>query len=73
MTVNHGVVGSSPTWSAKIYTIMKRIIPKCYFDKARQIYPNEKDETRLMDIAILLKITMNSCYGKCTKRLLAHR
>lgn len=52
---------------------MKRIIPKRYFDKARQMYPNEKDETRLMDIAILLKITMNSCYGKYTKRLLAHR
>ena len=42
---------------------MKRIIPKCYFDKARQMYPNEKNKTRLMDIATMLKIIANSRYG----------
>ena len=44
--------------------LMKRIIPKCYFDKAKQIYPNEKNKTRLMDIAEMLKIIANSRYGK---------
>lgn len=43
---------------------MKRIIPKCYFDKARQMYPNEENKTRLMDIALMLKIISNSHYGK---------
>ena len=46
--------------------LMKRIIPKCYFDKAKQMYPNEENKTRLMDIAVMLKIIANSCYGKCT-------
>lgn len=43
---------------------MKRIIAKCYFDKAKQMYPNEKNKTRLMNIAIMLKIITNSHYGK---------
>ena len=43
---------------------MKRVVPKCYFDKAKQIYPNEENKTRLMDIAIMLKIIANSHYGK---------
>lgn len=43
---------------------MKRIVPKCYFDKAKQMYPNEKNKTRLMDIAIMLKIIAHSRYGK---------
>lgn len=43
---------------------MKRIIAKYYFDKAKQMYPNEKNKTRLMDIAEILKMTMNSHCGK---------
>lgn len=43
---------------------MKRIIPKCYFNKAKQMYPSEKDKTRLMDIATMLKIITNSHCGK---------
>ena len=43
---------------------MKRIIPKCYFDKAKQMYPNEKNKARLMDIAEMLKIIANSRWGK---------
>ena len=46
---------------------MKRVIAKCYFDKAKQMYPNEKNKTRLMDIAEILKMTMNSHYGKVHK------
>ena len=42
---------------------MKRIVPKCYFDKAKQMYPNEENKNRLMDIAAMLKIIANSRYG----------
>lgn len=42
---------------------MKRIIPKRYFDKAKQMYPNEENKARLMDIATMLKIIANSHYG----------
>ena len=42
---------------------MKRTIAKCYFDKAKQMYPNEKNKTRLMDIAVTLQIIANSRYG----------
>lgn len=45
---------------------MNRIIAKIYYDKAKELYPNEKDKTRLMDIAVQLKITMNSFYGNYT-------
>lgn len=31
------------------------------------MYPNEKNKTRLMDIAEILKMTMNSLYGKAHK------
>lgn len=43
--------------------IMKRIISKYYFNKAKQMYPNEESKTRLMDIAIMLKIITNSHFG----------
>ena len=42
---------------------MKRIIAKVYYDKAKALYPYENDKTRLMDIAIQIKLYMNSVYG----------
>ena len=42
----------------------KYVIPKVYFDEAKNLYPDEKDKNRLMHIAGLIKLIKNSCYGK---------
>jgi len=45
---------------------MKRIIAKVYYDKAKALYPDENDKTRLMDIAEQIKLSMNAVYGGYT-------
>lgn len=43
---------------------MKEIIAKVYYDKAKKLYPNEKNKHRLILIAEMIKMNTNSLYGK---------
>ena len=43
---------------------MKQIVAKVYYDKAKKIYPNETDKHRIFTAAIMIKLIMNSFYGK---------
>ena len=58
-------VGSNPIFGTnKCGNMAKYVIPKVYFDEAKNLYPDEKDKNRLMRIAGLIKLIKNSCYGK---------
>lgn len=55
-----GQRGSSPLHT----TNMKQIVAKVYYDKAKKMYPNEIDKHRIFTAAIMIKLIMNSFYGK---------
>lgn len=45
---------------------MKKIVAKIYYNKAKELYPNETNKSTLINLAEAIKISMNSCYGKFT-------